>query len=174
MACGDFSADDKSEKDSSAQIIEMKHSGVFSPISVPFHLGVSENSVPQNLMVNHFPIKLPRGAYIYLVFTHANFNVAHTTDVVSPCFSHCGDCLCQGFGQTCQQVADGRALCQCAMGACGSDGNCAFFNPFDPFASQSPKAWQIAHDSASRIRMLTTKSQVIEGRTTILGFFRFR
>ena len=40
-----------------------------------------------------------------------------------------------GFGQTCQQAADGPR-CQCAMGACGSDGNCAFFNPFDPFASQ--------------------------------------
>ena len=75
MACGDFSADDKSEKDSSAQIIEIMNSGVVSPISVPFHLGVSENSAPQNLMVNHFPIKLPRGAYIHLVFTHANFNV---------------------------------------------------------------------------------------------------
>jgi len=48
--------------------------------------------------------------------------------------------LACGFGQTCQQVAGGRALCQCAMGACGSDGNYAFFNPFDPFASQTPKA----------------------------------
>ena len=32
-----------------------------------------------------------------------------------------------GFGQTCQQAADGRALCKCAVGSCTSDGSCGGF-----------------------------------------------
>ena len=42
----------------------------------------------------------------------------------------------QGFGQVCELATDGRALCKCAMGTCGTDGNCAV-NPFDPF-NQAP------------------------------------
>ena len=36
----------------------------------------------------------------------------------------------QGLGQTCQKAADGRALCQCAVGTCSSDGSCDVPNPF--------------------------------------------
>ena len=45
--------------------------------------------------------------------------------------------LACGFGQVCELATDGRALCKCAMGTCGTDGNCAV-NPFDPFNQAAP------------------------------------